>query len=133
MKSPRFVLVLTAVNLALVLVAMATNQARPPAIDQDRPAIVRASMLELVDEAGLVRSRLEVEEDGEVVFRLFDESGTIRVKLGAGEGGSGLLLLDETTEPAIHMVARRAGTATRSKTTSVSLSGAEGRQRVIEP
>ena len=131
MKSPRFVLVLTAVNLALVLVAM--TQARPPAIAPERAAVVRASMLELVDESGQVRSRLKVEEDGEVVFRLFDRTGTIRVKLGAGEGGSGLLLLDETTEPAIHLVARRAGSASRPKTTSVSLSGADGRQKLIEP
>jgi hypothetical protein len=38
------------------------------------------------------------------------------MKLGAGEGGSGLLLADEATEPAIHIIARQTGTSERSNT-----------------
>ncbi|HEY7461005.1 MAG TPA: hypothetical protein VIC59_03915 [Gemmatimonadota bacterium] len=75
---------------------------------------------------------LLVEPDGEVAFRLLDQNGTIRVKLGASEDGSGLLLLDETTEPGVHVVARRAGTAVRPTTTSLTLNGVEGR-RVVQP
>jgi hypothetical protein len=71
-----------------------------------------------------MRSRLNVESGGEVVFRLFDQTGTIRVKLGAGEDGSGLVLTDETTEPGVHIVARRAPIPGR-KTTSITLTGAE--------
>ena len=52
-----------------------------------------------------MRARLNVEANGEVVFRLLDETGTIRVKLGAGSDGSGLLLANDATEPGIHMVA----------------------------
>jgi hypothetical protein len=79
------------------------------------------------------RSGLEVAADGEVVLRLFDRHGTIRVELGAGEDGSGLLLLDETTSPGVHLVARRAGPAERPPTTGVTLTGADGRPRVIRP
>jgi hypothetical protein len=86
-----------------------------------------------VDDRGQVRSRLEVEPTGEVVLRLLDARGTIRVKLGAGEDGSGLLLADEATEPAIHIVARRSAKPDRPATTSITLNGADGQQRVITP
>lgn len=77
------------------------------------------------DREGLVRAQLEVEASGEVVFRLRDASGTIRVKIGASEEGSGLVLLDEATEPGIHMLATRAST---------TLTVAKGRQQhTIKP
>lgn len=56
-----------------------------------------------------MRSRLNVEENGEVVFRLLDQDGKIRVKLGAWRGGSGLLLNDDVTEPGVHLLATSAG------------------------
>jgi hypothetical protein len=68
-------------------------------------------MLELVDEKGQIRSSIKVESDGESVLPMFDKKGTIRVKLGAGDSGSGILLADETTEPGVHLMARRVGTA----------------------
>lgn len=85
------------------------------------------------DDRGQVRSRLNVEPNGEVVLRLLDKKGTIRVKLGAAEDGSGLVLLDEATEPAIHLIARRTGTPARPATTSITLRGTAGQQRVIRP
>ena len=94
---------------------------------------LRGHALELVDEHGQVRSRLNIETDGEVVLRLLDRNGTIRVKLGAGEDGSGLLLLDEATEPGVHIIARRIGTGARPLTTSLTLRGTDGQERVIRP
>jgi hypothetical protein len=94
--------------------------------------VLRGRALEIVDERGRIRSRLSVEADGEVVLRMVDRSGTIRVKLGAGEGGSGLLLVDEATEPAVHAVARRTGTQARPTTTSLTLR-AGNQQQVIRP
>jgi hypothetical protein len=129
MKMQRFALVLVILNLGLL--ALFFTQRRASAAQAIEP-VLRARTLELVDAHGRVRSRLNVESDGEVVFRLFDQTGTIRVKLGAGEGGSGLVLNDETTEPGVHIVARRAPVAER-KTTSVTLTGAGGQQRVITP
>jgi hypothetical protein len=126
MKLQRLTLALTAINLLLLLAAM--TPARTPANDP----ILRGRMLELVDDKGQVRSSIKVETDGEVVLRMFDKNGTIRVKLGADKDGSGLLLADETTEPGVHLVARRVGTDER-RTTRITLIGADGKQRVIEP
>lgn len=42
--------------------------------------------------------QVKVEPDGAVVFRLKDAQGNIRVKIGAGENGSGLVLLDGDTK-----------------------------------
>jgi hypothetical protein len=93
--------------------------------------ILRGRTLELVDDRGQLRARLHADETGEVVLKLLDKNGTIRVKLGAAEGGSGLVLADEATEPAIHIIARRKGASERPNTTSITLRGADGQQRVI--
>ena len=101
MKAQRFIIALTAVNLALLVATVAAQSGAPA---------VRASAIELVDARGVVRSRLNVEPEGEVVLRLMDRAGTIRVKLGASENGSGLMLADETAQPGVHMVARKGAT-----------------------
>jgi hypothetical protein len=90
------------------------------------PEVLRARMLELVDEEGRVRANLKVEEGGEVVFRLRDVEGTIRVKIGAGKDGSGLVLMDDRTEPAVQLLAKPAGT-------SMTLSEEGKAKRVITP
>ena len=90
------------------------------------PAVLRARMFELVDDHGQVRANLKVEPDGEAVFRLRDAMGTIRVKIGASEDGSGLLLLDDRTEPAVHMVGHHTGT-------TVTLSEKGKEKRIIKP
>ena len=95
------------------------------AVAQSVAPVLRARAIELVDDRGLVRAQLDVESSGEVVFRLRDASGTIRVKLGASEEGSGLVLLDESTEPGVHMLAKRAGTSLTLKKGS--------QQQVIRP
>lgn len=130
MTMPRWAIALTTMNAGLLLLTVAQAQLTTA---QTVTPVLRGRALELVDDRGQVRSRLDVAPDGEVVFRLFDRTGTIRVKLGAGEGGSGLVLLDETTSPGVQIIARRIGTAERPITTSVTLTGANGRQRVIEP
>ena len=130
MRIHRLALAFLAINL--VLLSLAFTAGRSSAAQGTAP-VLRARTLELVDAQGRVRSRLNVESGGEVVFRLFDQTGTIRVKLGAGKDGSGLMLADETTEPGIHILARREGISGRPKTTSITLTGAEGQQRVITP
>lgn len=129
MKMQRFATALTLINLVLLLlIARAGNTTT-----QEVTPTLRGRALELVDDRGQIRSRLNVESSGEVVLRLLDQNGTIRVKLGAGDGGSGLLLADEETEPGVHIIARRAGTSERPTTTSITLRGAEGQERVITP
>jgi hypothetical protein len=129
-KMQRLAVALTAINLVLLLLTVTQTA---PTTAQTVTPILRGRALELVDERGGVRSRLDVEPTGEVVLRLLDKNGTIRVKLGAGEDGSGLVLADEATEPAIHLIARRRGTPERPTTTSITLRGPDGQQRVIRP
>jgi hypothetical protein len=125
---------LAVVNLALLGVVLVLVLGRPAILRRagDAP-VLRAGAIELVDAGGQVRAQLQVEPDGEVVFRLRDEAGTTRVKLGAGRHGSGLLLLDETTEPGIQLIARRTAAADRHTTTSLNLFGPEGQRKVITP
>jgi hypothetical protein len=142
MRTQRVAVALTIVNLLLMAVIVAGGM-RPLAVasaaspqaaaaEREEAPILRGRALEIVDEHGKTRSRLNVESDGEVVLRMADRNGTIRVKLGAGEGGSGLLLADEATEPGVHIVARRTGTQARPITTSLTLR-AGSQQQVIRP
>jgi hypothetical protein len=116
-------LALTLINLGLAMSALGLDRTLAgPAVEP----LVRAEMIELVDQAGTVRSRLSVAPDGEVIFRLMDQAGTIRVKLGAGSDGSGLLLANDMTAPGIHMLAT-------AKATSVTLKNQSGNEKVISP
>lgn len=145
MKTERLALALTAANLVLLILVFArvlptsaravdAGSIRGTAAPEDSVVpILRGRALELLDDHDQVRVRIRGETDGEVVLRLLDGDGTIRVKLGAGESGSGLLLLDEATEPGVHIIARRTGTTATPATTSVTLRGADGRRRVIVP
>jgi hypothetical protein len=81
------------------------------AADAKVPAVLRAQAIELVDARGRVRAQLNVERSGEVVLRLRDRTGAIRVKLGAGDDGSGLVLMNETSQPGVHALATRSGTS----------------------
>jgi len=87
------------------------------------PTTVRVHALELVDARGTVRGQWTVEPDGEVVLRLRDERGEIRAKLGASAGGSGLVLLDETTAPGVQIIARRVPEGGRAST-GITVTGA---------
>lgn len=98
------------IGIGFLLLAGVLLQDRP-AEAKAVPAVVRAKAIELVDKRGRVRAQLNVAPDGEVVFRLRDQNGTIRAKFGADESGSGLLLLDEATDPGIHMLSTRNGTS----------------------
>lgn len=130
MRTQRLVIGLTVTNLVLLLL-LVTQAGRTAA--QSNDSILRGSALELVDDGGRIRTRVDVEPSGEVVLRLFDSNGTIRVKLGAGTDGSGLLLADETSEVGIHLISRRTGTSERPNTTSITMRGAEGQERIIRP
>ena len=112
----------TAVNLALVVGGLTGASTRSRV---DAP-LLRGRALELVDDRGQIRARLDVEAGGEVVLRLLDRRGTIRVKLGAGEDGSGLLLNNDATEPGVHLLAGAGGS-------TVKLANKDGRERLITP
>jgi len=93
--------------LALAMLAgAALNAAFAARSGNDDPGVLRAQSIELVDGGGRARARLNVEHGGEVVLRMFAADGEVRVKLGASSDGSGLLLLNEATEPGVQMIAR---------------------------
>jgi hypothetical protein len=75
--------------------------------------VLRAQRIELVDERGQIRAQLQVEPDGEAILRIRDPEGNIRVKLSASQSGSGLVLLNDRTEPGVQMLAGAGGATIR--------------------
>lgn len=102
MKNQRLPMLIGIFNL-LVLLLIAAKPS-PDSFDK-----IRVKEFELVDNKGTVRAEMKVEPDGEVMLRLRDKTRTIRVKLGANEDGSGLVLLNNSTEVGIHALAKKAG------------------------
>jgi hypothetical protein len=123
MNTLRIAVALGALNL-VILVGAAVHT-RTAGV-QAGEGILRGRALELVDEGGKTRARIDIERNGEVVFRLLDQEGTIRVKLGAGKEGSGLLLANDATEPGVHILAKATGS-------SIKVVNKDGRERVIAP
>lgn len=133
MKTQRLAIVLAAVNLVLVFLTLTHGRF---ATAQTVAPILQARTLELVDERGVVRARLGVKGSEWFELDLFDKNGIIRVKLGAAEDGSGLVLSEGGTDASrgyVQIIARQTGTPDRPATTSITLRGADGRQRVITP
>src|SRR2546422_4094700 len=134
MKLHRLGTVLTAINL--VLLVLTVSQARSAAA-QTGTEVLRGHALELVDARGVVRARLGTKgPDGPIELDLFDKRGIIRVKLGADEDGSGLVLSEGGTSASrgyIQIIAKQTGTPDRPTTTSITLRGGDGRERVITP
>jgi hypothetical protein len=124
MKVHRVAIALTLLNFCLLLVTIV--QTRPVTAQSVAP-VLRGRAMELLDEHGQVRAQLTVEpNNNEAVFRLRDSKGTIRVKIGASEDGSALLLLNETTEPGVHILSKRSEV-------SMTLKARDGRLRTITP
>lgn len=123
MSTNRLAIALTIVNLGLLIVLLV--QGRLIAA-QTVPEVLRVRAFELVDENGNVRAQLNVEPSGEVVFRLRGEDESIRVKLGASADGSGLVLINNETEPGVQLLAQ-------SGETGLTLTGQDGEKQVIEP
>ncbi len=128
MKTQRLTIILVILNLGLLSVVLTRGN---PVLAQEQAQILRARGLELIDDAGQVRASFILES--ETVLRLFDANGTLRVKLGAGSTGSGLVLLDENTELGVQIIARREATPTNANTTSIGLTGSDGKRRLITP
>ena len=127
MKMHRFAALLTLVDFVLLIVALYffIPQNRPTFAKEDAP-ILRGRALELVNEQGEVRAKINIESTGETVLRLMDEQGEIRVKLATSDDGSGLVLLNDSTEPGVHILAESTGT-------TMTLTAPDGEQKVIVP
>lgn len=106
MKIQLLAIALTVINLVLLLFVLAQAESTTA---QSVIPVLRAQAIELVDDHGQIRAQLNVESNGEAVFRMRDATGAIRVKLGAAKDGSGLLLIDESTEPGVHILVKPTG------------------------
>ena len=102
MKNQRLPILLSAFNLLLLLFIAA----KPSEENFEK---IRVKEFELVDKAGVKRISFKTEDDGEVIMRLIDKTGTIRVKIGANENGSGLVLLNNSTELGFQALAKKEG------------------------
>ena len=103
MKTNHVSALILSLNIAIFLFISATST------QNQKFEKITVREIELVGENGVRRANVKVESSGEVVLRMMDQNGTIRVKLGASEDGSGLVLLDDATEPAIHALAKKEG------------------------
>lgn len=122
-------ILLAAIVVLLVFHLFRPVEAVPTAQAQElaqTPDVLRARSIELVGADGTVLAQLYVGEDGGGNVRLRSGDGTVRVKLGATASGSGLLLLDRDTEPAVTL-------GTNASGTSLTLAQKGKAKRVITP
>jgi hypothetical protein len=103
MKNQRLPILLSAFNLLLILFIAA----KPNQENFDK---ISVKEFELVDKTGVKRASIKTEANDEVVMKLIDKTGTIRVKLGANENGSGLVLLNNSTELGLSALTGKEGT-----------------------
>ena len=147
MKSQRFVIALTIINLSLTVflltqlrrVEAGSSEMRDSSPDSVSP-VLRGRELEIVDEKGKVRASIKIQAgdpqykwpDGRVgypetvMFRLVDPNGRPEVKLGASVEGAGLGLIGETDSTQLILKAEGANS-------SVKLQNKDGRQQILKP
>jgi len=136
MKTPRILVALTAVNLALLLFTVA-QQLRPAFADSGSP-VLRGRALEIVDGQGRIRASIEVlparrspnsDEHAEtVLLRLNTERGRPSVKIASSEPASGLSLAGPTGTKDTYVILQAKGRAS-----SLTLKNEDGGERVVEP
>jgi len=134
MKTQRFTVALTAINLVVLLVVLflISSSSKP-----DVAPIVRGKAFELVDEQGRVRAEIKVlpsepdfkMPDGSkgypetVILRLIDSKGGPNVKLAATEDGSGLVLGGDSGYVQV---------LSRGKNPSVKLHAKSGKENLLQ-
>jgi hypothetical protein len=101
MPNSIFTTALVAGNVILALAltwTSAQSQSPPPVKD-----VIRARLIELVNDNGDVVGQLYLGEGGSGQIRLRNGSGEVRVKLGSSNdgAGAGLVMMDANTEPAV--------------------------------
>src|SRR4051794_9723670 len=137
MKTQRFVIVLTVINLLFLMSTLfRANSAPTPEV----ASVLRARALEIVDDEGRVRAMIKVfpadpkvkMPDGTtgypetVLLRLIDSKGAPNVKIAATEDGSAVSLGGESNPTHVQILAR--GTST-----SLKLVNQDGQQQEIKP
>jgi hypothetical protein len=135
MKTQRFLIVLTVVNLALLVITLAQNHS---AVAGGVQPILRGSALEIVDERGRVRASLNVVPAGAqangqtypetVLLRLITERGRPSVKISASEQNSGLSFAGTSGSKDTYVILGSTG-----NTSSLKLRNENGKEYVVNP
>lgn len=136
MKGYRLLLTLTLVNLAILLVTVATHL--QPAFAEGSAPVLRGRALEIVDEQGRVRASLQVIPAGTspngdaypetVLFRLITERGRPSVKVSASEHSAGLSFAGPTGTKDTYVILEAEGTVS-----SLKLRNESGQEQVVKP
>ncbi len=139
MKTQRLLVVLTLVNLAILILTLATAM-RPAVAESAQGAapVLRGRALEIVDEQGRVRASLQVLPAGQsargdtypetVLFRLITERGRPSVKISTSERAAGMSLAGPTGTRDTYVIVEAKGTAS-----SLKLRNEDGREQVVKP
>lgn len=136
MKTPRSLIALTLINLALLMATLA--QQLRPALAQGEAQVLRGRALEIVDARGRVRASIAVmpsskspngEDQAEtVLLRLITERGRPSVKIGASEPTSGLSFAGPTGTKDTYVILQSSATIS-----SLKLRNEDGREQVLSP
>jgi hypothetical protein len=137
MKNQRFLVVITACNLLLLVFSLGQTRA---VVAEGVAPVLRGRALEIVDDRGRVRASITIlpadpsvkMPDGTigypetVLLRLIDSKGGPNVKLGATERGAGLLLGGESDPTFVQILAE-------GPSTSLKMINKDGREQLIKP
>ena len=136
MKIPKSLVLLTAVNLALLLLSL-VQQLRPAFAQTELP-VLRGRALEIIDGQGRIRASISVlppdkiaggdQSSETVLLRLITERGRPSVKIGSSEPNSGLSFAGPTGTKDTYAILQAKGT-----TSSLKLRNEDGREQVIGP
>ena len=136
MKTPRSLIALTLINLALLLLTLA--QQLRPALAQGEGSVLRGRALEIVDSHGRVRASINVlpssrspngEDQAEtVLLRLITERGRPSVKIGSSELTSGLSFAGPTGTKDTYVILQ-----SKATTSSLTLRNEDGREQLVSP
>jgi hypothetical protein len=132
MKTQRFAIALTLINLALLVLLLAQNLA---ADSQNAAPVLRGRGLEIVDSKGRVRASITVQPPVTMDSRTYPETVLLRladpksgpvIKITASEEGSALGLSDDV-EGGVQIY------STRHKGNFIKVVSREGREQIIKP
>ncbi len=138
MKTRRFLVVLTALNV--VLLAVSLIQSGATVMAQNAAPVLRGRALEIVDDAGRVRASIAIlpadpnvkMPDGTVgypetvLLRLINSKGRPNIKIAATERGAGQVLGGESDPTYVQILAE-------GPNTTLKLSNQDGRVQVLKP
>jgi hypothetical protein len=132
MKTQRFAIALTVINLVLLIILLVQNLS---AEAQNVAPVLRGSALEIVDSNGRIRASITVEPPVTMDSRTYPETVLLRltdpksgpvVKITATEEGSAIGLSDDVDGGVQVFATKREGSV-------IKLVNREGREHIIKP